>query len=135
MQITRLLLDFGLVVLIWMVQIIVYPGFTFYSKKDLGSWHKTYTARLPVIVVPLMLGQLIVAGWMLLMNPSFYTIGSLLIIVLLWLLTFLIFVPLHQHITKDPGNNKAIVQLVSKNWLRTVLWTILFLWSLSEMLL
>ena len=54
-----LLVDIGLVVLIWMVQLIVYPSFTFYSKENLVNWHQKYTARIAVIVIPLMFLQLI----------------------------------------------------------------------------
>ena len=57
-EITRLLLDFGLCILIWMVQLIVYPSFLFFSDNNLFTWHKTYTKAIALIVMPLMLGQL-----------------------------------------------------------------------------
>ena len=57
-EITRLLLDFGLCILIWMVQLVVYPSFLFFSFNNLFTWHKTYTKAIALIVIPLMLGQL-----------------------------------------------------------------------------
>lgn len=131
MEYTRLLFDFGLVVLIWIVQLLIYPGFKYYSPSDLKSWHKAYTNRLPLIVVPLMLGQLIAAAGELWIEQNLYTIGSMSIVILLWLLTFLIFVPLHKIISEGPSNKEAVNLLVSRNWWRTLLWTSLFLWNLT----
>ncbi len=134
MWISRLLFDFGLVVLIWLVQLVIYPGFNFYAAEDLKRWHNTYTSRIAFIVVPLMTGQLILAGYQLWQKPDLFSIGSMIIIIALWLLTFFIFVPLHDAIAKDPTNSKMISVLIKKNWLRTFLWTGLFLWNLSLVL-
>ncbi len=129
MLIIRLLLDFGLVVLIWLVQLVIYPGFKFYSPANLACWHKIYTRRIAAVVVPLMIGQLGVAGYQFWEQQNSYTTGGLIVIFVLWLLTFTFFVPLHNTITKDPINQKATRDLVDKNWWRTILWTGLFLWS------
>lgn len=126
----RLLLDFGLFILIWLVQLVIYPGFKFYSPSNLAVWHKIYTGRIALVVMPLMVGQIGVAGYQVYEQQNAYTFGSFIIIAGLWLLTFLIFVPLHNSITKDPSDKKAIKDLVEKNWWRTVLWTGLFLWTL-----
>ena len=60
LQLIRLLLDFGLMVLIWIVQLVIYPGLCYYKNEDLGKWHKIYTQRIGVIVGPLMIAQLAV---------------------------------------------------------------------------
>ena len=57
-DIIRLLVDFGLLVLIWIIQLIIYPSFLFYRAKELITWHKMYTKAIALIVIPLMLGQL-----------------------------------------------------------------------------
>jgi len=126
----RLLVDFGFFVLIWAVQLVIYPSFNFYSKENLYIWHNSYTVRVSFIVVPIMLSQLILASVQLYKIQDWYTILSMLIIIALWLLTFLIFVPLHQSIDKNQPIKNACAKLVSKNWMRTVLWTLLFLLSL-----
>lgn len=127
--IIRLLLDFGLVVLIWMIQRIVYPSFLHYSAEDLVTWHKEYTSRFSVIVIPLMFGQLSISVYQLITGTSIYTVISLVIIVLIWISTFFQFVPIHSNISKGIVNEKMLVSLVNKNWIRTVLWTLLFLYS------
>ncbi len=126
----RLLVDFGFFVLIWAVQLVIYPSFNFYSKENLYIWHNSCTVRVSFIVVPIMLSQLILASVQLYKIQDWYTILSMLIIIALWLLTFLIFVPLHQSIDKNQPIKNACAKLVSKNWMRTVLWTLLFLLSL-----
>ena len=78
--ILRLLFDFGLLVLIWIVQRIVYPSFLHYNSKDLVNWHKVYTSRLTFIVMPLMLGQLGISIYQLIMEINLYTVLSIIII-------------------------------------------------------
>ena len=128
--ILRLLIDFGLLVLIWIVQRIVYPGFLYYNTKDLINWHRTYTSRFTFIVMPLMLGQLGISIYQLIMKVDPYTVLSLIIIVLIWLSTFLQFVPIHTEISKGKVNQNMLDSLVKKNWIRTFLWTALFLYSM-----
>jgi len=126
----RLLVDFGLLVLIWIVQCIVYPGFLHYNFKDLLIWHKSYTSRISFIVMPLMLGQLGISIYQLTIEVDLYTVLSLIIIAVIWISTFFQFVPIHAEISKGIVNQKMLKSLVKKNWIRTFLWTVLFLYSL-----
>lgn len=129
MDLIRLLLDFGLVVLIWMIQRIVYPGFTHYNTKNLIVWHRVYTSRLSAIVIPLMFGQLGVSIYQVTILTNLYTVTSLVIIILLWITTFLQFVPIHSNISKGMVSETMLISLVKKNWIRTILWTLLFMCS------
>ena len=127
--ICRLLFDFGLVVLIWMIQQIVYPSFLEYSPKNLVVWHKKYVNRLTPIVFPLMLGQLGITIYQVFTEVSIYSITSLLLILLLWIVTFWIFVPIHTTISKGTANKELLQVLVTRNWMRTIAWTFLFAYS------
>jgi len=130
LEIIRLLLDFGLVVLIWMIQRIVYPSFLDYNTENLVVWHRKYISRLNPIVIPLMFGQLGITIYQIAKSFNLYTVFSLVIIVLIWVSTFLQFVPIHSNISKGRVNEMMLKELVRKNWTRTVLWTLLFLSSL-----
>ncbi|AFL81597.1 hypothetical protein Aeqsu_2135 [Aequorivita sublithincola DSM 14238] len=134
-EVIRLLLDFGLVVLIWIIQCIVYPSFRYYPTENLIAWHKIYTARFSVIVIPLMLGQIGIVLYQTILTPSVYTVVSLIIIIFVWLVTFLQFVPIHTSIAKGIVTEKLLASLVNKNWIRTVLWTLLFIYSFIYYLL
>ena len=131
-EIIRLLLDFGLLVLIWIIQRIVYPSFAFYNPEKLVNWHTMYTKRFSTIVIPLMFGQLGIAFYQLITQLNTYTIISLLTIAVIWISTFAIFVPIHSKIANNHGNQKMLTGLVKKNWIRTVLWSFLFIYSLLE---
>ena len=128
-SILRLLFDFGLLVLIWMVQLIIYPSFKFYSENDLLLWHQKYTAAISFVVIPLMFGQLITATLQVINNQNWFTIGGLTLITAVWVSTFLQFVPMHKAISNGKTSNELLQQLVKKNWLRTALWTLIFMWS------
>jgi hypothetical protein len=128
-DVIRLVLDFGLVVLIWIIQRIVYPIFLHYNTGNLVVSHKLYTSRFSAIVIPLMFGQLVIAIYQAIILSSLYTFISLGVILLIWISTFLQFVPIHANISKGIVSEKMLVSLVQKNWIRTVLWTLLFLYS------
>ena len=51
------LVDFGLFILIWLTQLVIYPSFTYFREQDLTRWHRKYTRAISYIVMPLMLGQ------------------------------------------------------------------------------
>ncbi len=131
--IIRLLLDFGMVVLIWMVQLIVYPSFQFYDSQQLERWHKKYTIRLAMIVIPLMLGQLLISITQLFKEIHFNSILYAAAILFLWGITFLIFVPLHHKIGNGKATGKILKKLENYNWIRTIIWALVFLGSFYEM--
>jgi len=79
-EISRLLLDFGLCILIWMVQLIVYPSFLFFSDNNLFTWHKTYTKAIALIVMPLMLGQLSIVIYQVFLIQNAYTLTSIVLV-------------------------------------------------------
>ena len=127
--IIRLLLDFGLVVLIWMIQLIVYPSFLYYTTTNLVVWHRKYTQLIGYIVGPLMLGQLGVAIYQVSTDFTLYHSLCILTIAAIWIVTFLQFVPIHNNISKGRINEPMLLSLVRKNWSRTILWTLLFAYS------
>lgn len=125
----RLLFDTGLLVLIWMVQLVVYPSFKYYNQQNLVIWHKQYAAGLAVIVIPLMFGQLILASIQWFNTSSTETLLSLALVVLVWMLTFIVFVPLHKKIAEHKATAALLKRLVVRNWWRTLIWTLIFCWS------
>ncbi len=130
--ILRLLMDFGLVILIWIVQLVIYPGLCFYNEPDLVKWHKLYTSRIAYVVGPLMIGQFFIAALQLWKEVSLYTISGILIIAALWIFTFSIFVPLHNSVMHGKNCETITRELVKKNWIRTGLWSLVFLLSLLQ---
>ena len=133
-EVLKLIFDFGLLVLIWLVQLVIYPGFSYYQKHDLLRWHKKYTIRLGYVVMPLMIGQLSLAIVQVINDFTMLSTVSLGLIIGVWLSTFLQFVPLHRKISSNVFDNAILKQLVQRNWLRTVLWTLIFVLSCLGMI-
>ncbi|MFT7442552.1 MAG: hypothetical protein ACI9Q3_000926 [Maribacter sp.] len=125
-----LLVDTGLVVLIWMVQLIIYPSFTYYKPENLIKWHQKYTNRLAVVVVPLMLTQLVLAIVAVFLAFNFTTIFTAVIVLFLWIFTFLSFAPLHFKISAGNTNQNLLKLLIQRNWLRTFFWSFLLVFHL-----
>lgn len=128
--ISQLIADFGLVVLIWMVQLIVYPSFLHYEHKNLVIWHQKYTKRISIVVVPLMLIQLAIAIFKVFYQYNISALITLVIVVFLWIFTFLEFAPVHFKISEGQYNQKTLQTLVIRNWWRTFLWSALFIHNL-----
>ena len=132
LELFRLLIDFGLVILIWMVQLTIYPSFLYFAREDLVRWHQKYTLGIAVIVIPLMFGQLGIYGYQLFKSQEYFPILGFAIIIIQWILTFVIFVPLHNAIGQNIHNEQTLQRLVKHNWWRTMIWTFLFVWSSVE---
>lgn len=125
----RIIFDSGLLVLIWMVQLIIYPSFKYYSKNNLIRWHHIYVQRISYVVIPLMFGQTLISIYQLYEVCSIYTAGSVVLILLVWILTFSLFVPRHNAISKNLFDETTLSELVSYNWSRTLLWSMIFVWT------
>ena len=133
-MIFKLLVDFGLVILIWMTQLVVYPSFTYFPSDSLLKWHEKYTTSISVIVMPLMLAQIGVHGYLLLATFSWTGAAAFGLVLLAWINTFLFAVPQHNRIANQDEVVGSAKNLVRINWYRTVIWSVVFLLSLYEYL-
>ncbi|MDA8017781.1 MAG: hypothetical protein MPN21_10065 [Thermoanaerobaculia bacterium] len=132
LDVFRLLFDFGLVILIWLVQLIIYPSFRYIDRAKLGHWHARYTVLISSVVVPLMLGQALVVGLQVWQRGGALDWMSAALLGLVWLVTFSRAVPLHDRIARHAEPDSHLEALVRWNWARTVLWTVIFIagwWS------
>lgn len=126
----RTLLDFGMVIILWLVQLVIYPSFLTCELIQLVDWHRQYTRRVAWVIIPVMFTQLPLVAWLAWTTSStanYYALGAL---VLCWVLTFAVSVPLHRRI--DGGDTSAVTvgRLIRTNWPRTILWTAAFVFGL-----
>ncbi len=128
-ELLRLLFDTGLFILIWMVQLVVYPSFQYYSEEQLKQWHAVYKIQVTIIVIPLMLGQLALYGYAVYIDASNLNVLMLALVGMVWLSTFLISVPLHDKIESVINTKMYRTRLVNTNWIRTTLWSIILILS------
>lgn len=122
--ILKLCADFGLLVLIWLVQLVIYPSFKYYMEAELDKWHSIYTNRITIVVLPLMATQLVLSLWLAFHFDwvLFYSL-NLFLVLLTWISTFAIFVPLHGKINQKLNRYESVLKLVKYNWIRTFLWS------------
>ena len=125
------LVDFGLVVFIWTIQLVVYPSFRYFPADSILKWHGVYTGAVSIIVMPLMITQVVLHGWRLYANFSFANLCLLILVASTWIVTFVVFVPLHNKISLNQELAQNVANLASYNWMRTTLWSLIFLGGLK----
>ena len=124
LQTFNIAISWALLILIWLVQIIIYPGFRQIPAADFVNYHRWYVIRISAVVLPLMLCEaIIMVGWLLFEGYSYFSVVSGLLIVIIWLSTFLLQVPVHNQL-QSGKDDAGIRRLVLTNWIRTIAWSI-----------
>jgi len=121
------IINFGLVVLIWLVQLIIYPSFAQIRDAEFSSWHRRYVRKITAVVAPLMLAQLLLIIMTLINRPDAAAMLMLACVLGIWLTSFTLSVPCHKQLQDGGKNDQVIQRLVRTNWIRTILWTGVFL--------
>ena len=121
-----LLVDFGMMVVIWLVQVILYPGFRYYAATDLLSWHQRYKVLITFFVLPLMFAQLAGHAWLIWTDVNVFRVLALFCIAIAWGVTFLVEVPYHGRIGAGEELEENINGLIRWNWPRTIAWSLVF---------
>jgi len=104
-------------------QIVNYPLFLCLTKGDFKKYHSTYVNKISFIAMPLMFSELVLSIILLSIIQNFSSIIILLSMLLIFLSTLFLQVPVHQKL--DNGyNNQSINFLINTNWIRTFLWAI-----------
>jgi hypothetical protein len=131
-EIIEVLLDFGLFILIWMVQLVVYPSFLFYDTKNLIAWHQKYTIRIAILVIPLMFGQLGYSVYNVYVSMDTFSLLKLALVGFVWIFTFAYFAPTHGKIAQGKPSKEMLIRLVQWNWWRTFAWTFICILSIIQ---
>ena len=109
--------------IIWVIQLLHYPAFNFIKESDYVEFQHFHMQRISFIVVPVMILELFSAFMLVYYFRSNLLILCLIILLVIWLITFVFFTKLHQSLLG--GYDKIIVdKLVQINWSRTVLWSL-----------
>lgn len=124
--------DLGMLVLIWLVQLTIYPGFAMMRPEAFPRWHTSYMNRMGFMVAPLMLTQPLLIGLQLWLEVRIIHLVAAALVGLAWLATAIFSVPAHRNL-QNCGYDAAIIErLVATNWIRTFAWTgvcLLGLWA------
>ena len=134
MEWIRLSVDSGLFVLIWLVQVIIYPSFLHVDREKLNYWHQVYIRKILYFVAPLMFIQTGVIALQLLFDPLIFLLDGLLL-AMVWINTFFIAIPIHNAIDREESIDANILKLLQVNRWRAWLWTALFLLTVGRLLI
>ena len=111
---------------IWLVQVVHYPLFTFADRARYGAMAAAHSERITWIVGPAMLVELGTALWLLARPPAgaprALLVAGLALLAVIWLSTALL---------QGPDNGRLVAgfdaevhrRLVATNWLRTIAWS------------
>jgi hypothetical protein len=116
----------GLLVLIWIVQIIIYPGMHGWDKDRFAVLHREYVPRISCIVVPLILAQAALVLRQVVLAPNLISATQVVLIGAVWGVTFFLSVPLHKRLSKG-YDAPTLARLIGTNWLRTIGWSLVSL--------
>ena len=120
----NLAVSWGLLILIWLVQLIIYPGFHRITSDDFISYHRWYVIRISAVVLPLMIAELgITIRWVLSSDDSPASVSTIFLVFIIWLSTFALQVPIHNRLKKGKDSTQ-IQRLVTTNWIRTAAWSL-----------
>lgn len=121
----QIVTTFGMFGVIWVIQLVHYPAFAYAEAGSFARLHQLHTTGISLLVVPLMLAELGAAVGLCVLpdNVQLWQWVLLGLVLLLWLSTFLLQVPLHSQLGQrlDP---QIVHKLVQTNWIRTVLWSV-----------
>lgn len=114
---------FGLVGLIWPIQLVQYPLFQWVDAESFPRYHFEHCRRIGWVVGPLMLTELLTAAWLMATAPSWLLGLSLGPLALNWLSTAFLQVPLHNRLRS--GKDLTVIHsLIRSNWIRTFAWSV-----------
>ena len=127
LHIARNLFDLGIVIVVWLAQVIMYPSLAHIERDAFVSWHRKYSSRIAFFVIPLLCGQAIIVGILVYYEASLLNVFSAALIAACWASTFGLSVPCHARLQRAGKDLQVIRKLVRTNLIRTMLWTAVFL--------
>ena len=106
--------------LILTTQIVSYPMFL-NVEKNFSVYHMHYVNKISTIAAPFMIIEFLLSLIFVFLIGSYTSISSFLIMVLIFLCTFFIQVPIHEKL-KNSFNISLCNRLIKTNWIRVFLW-------------
>ena len=110
-----------LVGVILMTQILSYPLLLKVRKSNFYDYYNSYTKRISLIVMPLMIFEVFLSVALNIISNNFYVFASNILLLIIWGSTFFIQVPIHNKLSSN-HSYQLINKLIFSNWIRTVAW-------------
>ena len=111
-----------LVGVILMTQILSYPLLLKITKNNFYNYYNSYTNRISIIVIPLMMLEVSLSIILNIESNHYYLFTLNILLLIVWGSTFLIQVPIHNKLSFN-YSKKLIYKLIYTNWIRTIAWS------------
>jgi len=114
----------GLVGVIWMVQVVHYPLWNQIGGEAFRGYHARHMLRMTLLVAPLVMAEFLTAAALVMCGArGGWLLASFAPMPVNWVSTFFVQVPLHAKLAMgfDAETHR---RLLASNWWRTVGWTI-----------
>jgi hypothetical protein len=108
--------------LIWYVQLVHYPLIDAWDRGKFRETHERHSRLTGFIVGPTMSVELLLAIRLAWSSPDVVTAISLGLVLVVWLITGFVMVPLHNRLSQG-FDERTHVRLMRWNWPRTIAWT------------
>jgi hypothetical protein len=108
--------------LIWLIQLVHYRQFDLVGGDRWTQYHRDHSRRITWIVAPAMLLEAATAVALVVQRPSLLTWTGLSLLVVIWLSTACLQVPLHRRLA-TAFDAAQCRRLTAGNWVRTVAWS------------
>jgi len=111
---------------IWVVQLVIYPGLNRIKPETFCDDHRRYTRLIGLIVAPTMLVEAITAGALLSMTDGLVfnlLLAGAFLLQIIWISTAFLQVPCHRQLSRG-FHAHVHRRLVATNWIRTGMWSI-----------
>ena len=118
-----LAIDFAMFLVIWLVQLIVYPVFRYVDESRFATWHQGYCNRISFFVLPLMFAQLIESASACFFEGGVLAWSKMGAVLGAWIVTFFVSAPCHRRLSQSGQDQDVIGRLLFTNWMRTLLWS------------
>tara|TARA_B100000530_G_scaffold336575_1_gene291735 strand:+ start:4078 stop:4503 length:426 start_codon:yes stop_codon:yes gene_type:complete len=119
----QIVINVYLLGVIIMTQFITYPTFLIIDKNSFNKYHRKYVNIISIIVAPAMVLEIISLIVLVYLSKDFLLVKSLILLLCIWLTTFIIMVPSHNILSRK-NDSKEIKKLININWVRTFLWSV-----------
>ncbi len=115
-----------LIGIMWFSQVVHYPLYK-KIKEGFVEYERSHIRRAALLLGPIMVVEAITAFLLVGIAPGgiFTTLAgtNLVLLILIWLSTFLFQITLHQKLSVR-FSPKVLQNLITSNWVRTLLWTL-----------
>ena len=119
----QIIINVYLLGVIIMTQFITYPTFLIIDKNSFNKYHRKYVNIISIIVAPAMVLEITSLIVLVYLSKDFLLVKSLILLLCIWLTTFIIMVPSHNILSRK-NDSKEIKKLININWVRTFLWSV-----------